>query len=79
MLTFGADAPQVSDLHQHAREHVRLVGSTSASVDLQRFQQRLLQFFHFLWLLQVHSIWEQETMMVDLGAGHIVAETSALL
>lgn len=55
-LTFSADSSEVSDLHQHAREHVRFVGATAASVDLQSFKKRLLQLIHFLRLLQIHTI-----------------------
>lgn len=35
ILTLGADAPEISDLHQHAREHVGLVGAAAAGIDFQ--------------------------------------------
>jgi hypothetical protein len=55
-LTLGADAPEVGDLHQHAGEHVGLVGPAPAGVDLQRLQQRLLQLVHLGRLLQVLAV-----------------------
>lgn len=56
-LTFGADAAEIRDLHEHLGEHVGLVGSPLPHVDLQRLQQRLLQFVHFVGLLQVLAVW----------------------
>lgn len=55
-LTLGADAAEVGDLHQHAREHVGLVGPSAPGVDLQGLQERLLQPVHALRLLQVHAV-----------------------
>ena len=34
ILTLGADAPEVGDLHEHAGEHVGFVGAAAAGVDL---------------------------------------------
>ena len=56
LLTFGADPPEVGDLHQHAGEHVRLVGAPAAGVDLQGLQQRLLKLVHLLGFLQIHAV-----------------------
>lgn len=56
-LTLGADAPEVSDLHEHPREHVGLAGPSPPGIEPQGFQQRLLKLVHFLRLLQVHAVW----------------------
>ena len=56
ILTLGADASEVSDLHQHAGEHVWFVGASATGVDLQGLQQGLLQLVHLLGLLQVHTV-----------------------
>lgn len=61
-LTLGADATQVSDFHQHAREHVRFVGSAASSVDLQSFQQGLLQTIYTFRLLKIHSVYRERVL-----------------
>lgn len=55
-LTFGADAAQVSDLHEGLGEHEGHAGSPFAGVNLQRLQQRLLQHLHLRRLLQVLTV-----------------------
>lgn len=55
-LTFGADAAEICDLHQHFGEHVGFVGPPLPHVDLQCLQQRLLQFVHLVRLLQVLAV-----------------------
>lgn len=69
MLTFGADPSQVGHFHQHAGKHVRLVWASAAGVHLQCLQQGLLQFVHLLWLLQVHSIWNNKDKFYTLKIG----------
>ena len=59
-LTFGADASQVGDLHQHLGEHVRFVGSPPPHVDLQGLEQRLLQDIHLVRLLQVLAVYRRK-------------------
>lgn len=58
-LTFRADAPEVCDLHQHFGEHVWFMRPPLSHVDLQRFEQRLLQDVDFVRLLQVLTICTQ--------------------
>lgn len=58
-LTLGADATQVSDLHQHAREHVGFVRSPAPCVDLQSLQQGFLQTIYTFGLFKVHSVYRK--------------------
>ena len=55
-LTLGADAPEVSDLHEHPGEHIGLTGPPAPGIEPQGFKQRFLQLVHFLRLLQVHAV-----------------------
>lgn len=67
MLTFGADAAQVCDLHEGFREHQGHAGPPLTGVNLQRLQQRLLQHLHLRRLLQILSVCsdKQERQMLN--------------
>lgn len=63
LLTFSADASQIRDLHKHLGEHVRFVRPPPPHVNLQRLQEGLLQDVHLLRLLQVLTIYNQNTQV----------------